>query len=61
MQTIENVGQAQPAPRPPSMDPDSLPLERAARPPQADRQQPAEDVAKSRTTAHKPVSYGAGF
>ena len=69
MQTIEHVGQAPPAPRPPSMDPDSsaarapldTPVERLARPSQGDRPQSAGGVAKVPTGARKPVSYGAGF
>jgi hypothetical protein len=69
MQTIEHVGQAQPAPRLPGMDTASTavretlgaPAERAARPSQPDRQQPALGTTQAGTTAHKPVSYGAGF
>ena len=69
MQTIEHVGQAPPAPQPPSMDTDSntarapleAPVEHVARPSQGDRQQSAGGVANERTTARKPVSYGAGF
>jgi len=37
------------------------PAERAARPSQPDRQQPALGTTQAGTTAHKPVSYGAGF
>jgi hypothetical protein len=37
------------------------PVEHVARPSQGDRQQSAGGVANERTTARKPVSYGAGF
>jgi hypothetical protein len=56
MQMNEHAGQAQPAPRPPSMDPATS----AGRPSDNARQKRAERPSTARTK-RTPVRYGAGF